>query len=58
LPADTVLVGDRAEDVAPELLGQLGPDRAAVGETGEQYPQPRLVGADERQLDAGLRVSV
>jgi hypothetical protein len=56
LPADTVLVGDRAEDIAPELPGQLGPDRAAAGETVEQGLQLRLVGADERQLNAGLRV--
>src|SRR6266567_5056180 len=39
LPADAVLVGDRAESVAPELLGQRNPDRAAVGEAVEDGPQ-------------------
>src|SRR5262249_21237345 len=55
LPADAVLVDDGAEDVAPELLLQLGLDRAAFGEAVEHCPQPRVVGADERQFDAGLR---
>jgi hypothetical protein len=56
LPADAVLVGDRAEGVAPELLGQRNPDRAAVGEAVEDGPQPRLVGADDRQFHPGLFV--
>jgi hypothetical protein len=35
---------------------QLDPDGAVLGEGVEQIPQPRVVGADERQFDAGLRV--
>lgn len=56
LPADAVLVGDRAEGVAPELLGQRNPDRATVGEAVEDGPQPRLAGADDRQFHPGLFV--
>jgi hypothetical protein len=47
LPADAVPVGDGAEGVAPELPFQLGPNGAALGETVEQCPQPRVVGSDE-----------
>lgn len=57
LPADAVLVGDGAEDVAPELPLQPGPDRAAGGQAVEQCPQSLLVGADEGQFDAGPRVA-
>ena len=56
LPADAVLVGDGAEGVAAEFPFQLGPDGAVLGEGVEHVPQPRVVGADEGQLDAGLRV--
>jgi len=56
LPADTVLVGDGTESVAPELLGQRNPDRAAVGQAVEDGPQPRLIGADNRQFHPGLQV--
>src|SRR6516162_1957043 len=56
LPADAVLVGDGAEGVAPELPFQLGPYGAVLGEGVEHVPQPRVVGADEGQFDAGLRI--
>src|SRR6266516_2016590 len=56
LPADAVLISDRAEDVTPELLGQRNPYHAAVGEAIENGPQPRLVGADDRQFHPGLYI--
>ena len=55
LPADAIPVGHGAEDVAPELPLQRVLRVPALGEAAGQCPQPLLVGADERQFDAGQR---